>query len=152
MRKINCAPSSTNFKVENKYILKLKEIVRNFRQKNSFYSDHSKFATYADPEYLSIFKEELIEFSKAWIRLQQKNMSSEKEPGVEDHANSRLLHILDTAINASISSKEQLIKSKYSIPVSNFFKYNDKLSRLFKLTKLKLLSLDRITNSSLKKL
>ena len=109
MRKINCAPSSTNFKVENKYILKLKEIVRNFRQKNSFYSDHSKFATYADPEYLSIFKEELIEFSKAWIRLQQKNMSSEKEPGVEDHANSRLLHILDTAINASISSKEQLL-------------------------------------------
>ena len=51
-----------------------------------------------------------------------------------------------------ISSKEQLIKSKYSIPVSNFFKYNDKLSRLVKLTKLKLLSLDRITNSSLKKL
>lgn len=109
MKRLKNKASSTDFKVENKYILKLKEILKNFRQKSSFYADHSKFATYADPEYLSIFKEELIEFSKAWIRLQQKNMSSEKAPGIEDHANSRLFHILDTAINASISAKDQLL-------------------------------------------
>lgn len=109
MKKINNAPSYDNFKLESEYRLKLKEKIRNFRQKKSFYIDHSKFATYADPEYLSIFKEELIEFSKSWVRMLQKNMSSEKKPGVEDHANSRLLHILDTAINASISAREQLL-------------------------------------------
>lgn len=78
MRRFKNQASSADFKVESKYILKLKELVRNFRQRNSFYSEHSKFATYADPEYLSVFKEELIDFSKAWTRLLDKNMSSEK--------------------------------------------------------------------------
>lgn len=109
MRSFKNQASSADFKVESKYILKLKELVRNFRQRNSFYSEHSKFATYADPEYLSVFKEELIDFSKAWTRLLDKNMSSEKKPGAEDHANSRFLHILDVANNASISAKEQLL-------------------------------------------
>lgn len=109
MRNFKDNPSSTKFKVENKYILKLKELVRNFRQKRAFYLEHSKFATYVDPEYLSVFKEELIEFSKSWIRLQQKNMSSEKNPGIEGHANARLLHSLDVAMNSSISAKEQLL-------------------------------------------
>ena len=109
MKSFNNRVSSTNFKVESKYILKLKELVRNFRQKKAFYLDHSKFATYVDPEYLSIFKEELIDFSKAWIRLQQKNMSSEKNPGIEGHANARLLHSLDVAINSYISAKDQLL-------------------------------------------
>ena len=68
MKSFKNRASSTNFKVESKYILKLKELIRNFRQKKAFYLDHSKFATYVDPEYLSIFKEELIDFSKAWIR------------------------------------------------------------------------------------
>lgn len=109
MRSFKNQASSADFKVESKYILKLKELVRDARQKNSFYADHSKFATYADPEYLSIFKEELIEFSEAWITLQKTNMSAENEPGVEDHANSRPLHVLDTATNASISAREQLL-------------------------------------------
>lgn len=109
MKNFTDRPSSTKFKVESKYILKLKELIRNFRQKKTFYLDHSKFATYVDPEYLSIFKEELIDFSKAWIRLQQKNMSSEKNPGIEGHANARLLHSLDVAINSYISAKDQLL-------------------------------------------
>lgn len=50
MRSFKNQASSADFKVENKYILKLKELVRDARQKNSFYADHSKFATYADPE------------------------------------------------------------------------------------------------------
>ena len=109
MKNFRNKPSSTKFKVESKYILKLKELIRNFKQKRSFYLDHSKFATYVDPEYLSVFKEELIEFSKSWIRLQQKNMSSEKKPGIEGHANARLLHSLDVAMNSYISAKEQLL-------------------------------------------
>lgn len=109
MKSFKNRASSTNFKVESKYILKLKELIRNFRQKKAFYLDHSKFATYVDPEYLSIFKEELIDFSKAWIRLQQKNMSSEKEPGLEGHANTRILHSLDVATNSYIVAKELLL-------------------------------------------
>ena len=115
MKKFGNKPSSTNFKVESKYILKLKELTRNFRQKRAFYLEHSKFATYVDPEYLSVFKEELIEFSKSWIRLQQKNMSSEKNPGIEGHANARLLHSLDVATNSYISAKEQLLNEDLAL-------------------------------------
>ena len=49
MKSFKNRASSTNFKVESKYILKLKELIRNFRQKKAFYLDHSKFATYVDP-------------------------------------------------------------------------------------------------------
>ena len=97
------------FKLESKYNLKGKKYIRDFMEKQAFYLTHSKFATYIDPEYLTIFKEELIDFSKSWIRLQQKNMSSEKNPGSEGHANSRILHSMDVAINASVSAKEQLL-------------------------------------------
>lgn len=70
---------------------------------------HSKFATYIDSQYLQVFQEELVEYSKPWIRLQQKNMSSEKEPGLEGHANTRILHSLDVATNSYIAAKELLL-------------------------------------------
>lgn len=108
MRRVKNANAikSTKFKTENKTILKLKEMVKEFRNKNLFYLEHSKFATYVPNEYLSVFKEEVVEFSKAWIRMQQKNMSSEKNPGIEGHANTRGLHVMDTAVNAEIVAEE----------------------------------------------
>ena len=50
------------FKLESKYNLKGKKYIRDFMEKQAFYLTHSKFATYIDPEYLTIFKEELIDF------------------------------------------------------------------------------------------
>lgn len=101
--------SAIKYKIESKSILKLKELIRTFREKKLFYLEHSKFATYADSEYLDVFQEEIIEFSKAWIRMQQKNMNSEKNPGLESHANARGLHVMDTAINAREVSKDLLL-------------------------------------------
>ena len=72
------AINSTKFKTENKTILKLKEMVKEFRNKNLFYLEHSKFATYVPNEYLSVFKEEVVEFSKSWIRMQQKNLNGKR--------------------------------------------------------------------------
>ena len=99
----------TVYKKESKTALKFKEIMREFRKKNLFYLEHSKFATYIPDDYLTVFKEEIVEYSKSWIRMQQKNMSSERNPGVEGHANTRGLHVQDTALNAEIVAKDLLL-------------------------------------------
>lgn len=97
------------FTKESKTALKMKEMIRNFRKKNLFYLEHSKFATYIPDDYLTVFKEVIVQYSKAWIRMQQKNMSSEKNPGIEGHANTRGLHVQDTALNAQIAAQELLL-------------------------------------------
>lgn len=97
------------YKKESKTALKFKEMMREFRKKNLFYLEHSKFATYIPDDYLTVFKEEIVEYSKSWIRMQQKNMSSERNPGVEGHANTRGLHVQDTALNAEIVAKDLLL-------------------------------------------
>lgn len=99
----------TVYKKESKTALKFKEMIREFRKKNLFYLEHSKFATYIPDDYLTVFKEEIVEYSKSWIRMQQKNMSSERNPGVEGHANTRGLHVQDTALNAEIVAKDLLL-------------------------------------------
>lgn len=106
MRNVKNEVKEQRFRAENRSILKLKQIIREFRKRNLFYLEHSKFATYIPDDYLTVFKEEIVQFSKAWIRMQQKNMSSEKNPGIEGHANTRGLHVQDTAQNAEISADE----------------------------------------------
>lgn len=109
MRKIKDNINVNKYKVENSNILKLKEMVRNARNKNFFYLEHSKFATYIDPEYITIFETELVNFTKKWIRMFDQNMSAEREPGHEGHANTRGLHVMDTEQGAKDVARELLL-------------------------------------------
>ncbi len=94
---------------ESKSSLKLKEKIRNFREKNLFYLEHSKFATYIDPDYLRIYETELVNFTKKWIRMFDQNMSAEREPGMEGHANTRGLHSMDTEQGAKDVARKLLL-------------------------------------------
>lgn len=109
MKKIKNSINKNKYKVENNSILKLKELVRDVRNKNFFYLEHSKFATYIDPEYIAIFETELVNFTKKWIRMFDQNMSAEREPGHEGHANTRGLHVMDTEQGAKDVARELLL-------------------------------------------
>lgn len=100
------------FQKENPIIFKAKKHIRDFYERKIFYSTHSKFATYIDPDYLKIFKQELISFTKAFYRLFGKNMDPERNPGIEGHANTRGLHSLDVSINSEISGKNLLLNEE----------------------------------------
>ena len=107
--KAKSVDSGKRFKTESKAKLKIKEMMREFREKNLFYAEHSKFATYVDPEYLSIFETELVNFSKKWIRSFDQNMSAEKEPADEGHGNTRGLHVMDTEQGAKDIGRNLLL-------------------------------------------
>ena len=49
-------------------------------------------------------------------------MNSEKNPGLESHANARGLHVMDTAINAREVSKDLLLNEVIIIPVIGIVK------------------------------
>ena len=51
----NVNPSKGKYRAEGKFALKIKEMIREFINKNLFYATHSKFATYADSDYLYFF-------------------------------------------------------------------------------------------------
>ena len=107
--KAKSVDSRKRFKTESKTKLKIKEMMREFREKNLFYAEHSKFATYVDPEYLSTFETELVNFSKKWIRSFDQNMSAEKEPADEGHGNTRGLHVMDTEQGAKDIGRNLLL-------------------------------------------
>lgn len=107
--KAKSVDSEKRFKTESKAKLKIKEMMREFREKNLFYAEHSKFATYVDPEYLSTFETELVNFSKKWIRSFDQNMSAEKEPADEGHGNTRGLHVMDTEQGAKDIGRDLLL-------------------------------------------
>lgn len=107
--KAKSVDSGKRFKTESKAKLKIKEMMREFREKNLFYAEHSKFATYVDPEYLSTFETELVNFSKKWIRSFDQNMSAEKEPADEGHGNTRGLHVMDTEQGAKDIGRDLLL-------------------------------------------
>lgn len=107
--KAKSVDSGKKFKTESKAKLKIKEMMREFREKNLFYAEHSKFATYVDPEYLSTFETELVNFSKKWIRSFDQNMSAEKEPADEGHGNTRGLHVMDTEQGAKDIGRDLLL-------------------------------------------
>jgi len=101
--------NSIVFEQENEEELRKKEELREYREREEFYKTHSKFATYIDPEYLEIFETETISFSKSWIREFGKNMSPERDPGIEGHANTRGLHSLDVALGSRDSARKTLL-------------------------------------------
>lgn len=108
-REIRNKKTLKDFQIEGKMKLKLKEIIREFREKNLFYLTHSKFATYIDPEYLGVFETEIVNFSKKWIRAFDQNMSAEKDPAIEGHGNTRGLHVMDTEQGAKDIGRELLL-------------------------------------------
>ena len=90
-------------------VLRFKGYIRDVRERKLFYIEHSRQAKYADPEYLSIFLEELLDYSNSWTRLGQKNMNPEKNPASEGHANARIYHSIDVSENARIISRKLLL-------------------------------------------
>jgi len=96
-------------KKENTIKLKAKKILRDFMEKKMFYTMHSKFATYIEPDYLRIFETELISFTKSFSREFSKNMDPERNPGKEGHSNTRGLHSLDVALNSRDSGNKLLL-------------------------------------------
>lgn len=86
-----------------------KQQLKEYREREEFYKTHSKFATYIDQEYLEIFETETISFSKSWIREFGKNMSPERDPGIEGHANTRGLHSLDVALGSRDAARKTLL-------------------------------------------
>ena len=109
--KTNITPIQKKFRAEGKFALKIKEIMREIVNKNLFYATHSKFATYADPDYLYFFKDELLN-SKEFIRLQGKDMNGEKDPYEETHSNSRELHVLDVSMRAKYVARKTLLNEE----------------------------------------
>ncbi len=97
------------FEIENEEELIKKQELKEYREREEFYKTHSKFATYIDSEYLEIFETETISFSKSWIREFGKNMSPERDPGIEGHANTRGLHSLDVALGARDAARRTLL-------------------------------------------
>ena len=97
------------FEQENEEELVKKQELKEYREREEFYKIHSKFATYIDSEYLEIFETETISFSKSWIREFGKNMSPERDPGIEGHANTRGLHSLDVALGARDAARKTLL-------------------------------------------
>lgn len=104
--------TDVRYKTESITKLKMKEMIRTARNKNLFYLEHSKFATYIDPEYIAIFETELVNFTKKWIRMFDQNMSAEREPGQEGHANTRGLHVMDTEQGAKDVARELLLNDQ----------------------------------------
>jgi len=102
--------NNIEFENENEEDFIEKQKLNEYREsEEEFYKTHSKFATYIDPEYLEIFETETISFSKSWIREFGKNMSPERDPGIEGHANTRGLHSLDVALGARDAARKTLL-------------------------------------------
>ena len=94
---------------ESDELLHFKGYIRDVRERQLFYLEHARVARYADPDYLSTFLEELLDYSNSWTRLGQKNMNPEKNPASEGHANARIYHSIDVSENARIVSRELLL-------------------------------------------
>jgi len=101
------------FEEENEEDLTKKQELSDYREsEEEFCRTHSKFATYIDPKYLEVFETETVSFCKSWIREFGKNMSPERDPGIEGHANTRGLHSLDVALGARDAARKTLLNKK----------------------------------------
>lgn len=98
--------NGSNFAVENSFKLKIKKLSKNIRDSKAvFYLTHSKFATYADPDYLRLFEEELIN-TNSFMALFEKSMSSIRNPFTEKHSNVRGKHsLLVGSAGANVSER-----------------------------------------------
>jgi len=87
--------------------LKLRDLI----ERVSFKLTHSKYATYADPEYLMYYREQL-EDAGAYLRLERKNMSVEDDLDEGAHCNERGSHSRGVSNQSKIAARKTLLNEE----------------------------------------
>ena len=89
--------------------LDIKRALRSFREKHLFYLEHSKFATYADKDFVKAYVTVLETMDKTFRRLQEKSMASVNRHGAEVNASNRLFHSVEVGMVAALTARKNLL-------------------------------------------